>query len=134
MLAIFTKHKQFIFFLIVGGVGFLSDLSVFHLVRILLFDDLIIGRSISIFCAVLVTYFFHQHVTFKQNNSRFLYSFPRYIGSCAIMQGINFLIYTILILFFSVFASHPSLALAVGSVSVLALTFILSKIWIFNEK
>ncbi len=128
------KHWQIILFIIVGSLGFVTDIVVFNIVQIFFEFGFIISRIISIFFALLVTYFFHRRSTFKKQKNSFLYSFPRYILSCSMMQGVNFLIYIGLIIVFPFFEAYPSLALTVGSLSVMILTFIVSKKWIFNEK
>ena len=130
----FQKHEPAILFLIVGGIGFLVDLGVFNLLRLVLDSGYIVPRIGSIFVAVLVTYYLNRELTFKVQKNSFLYSFPRYVLASAAMQGLNFSMYCGLIYMNSFFYQYPSIALGLGSISVMVLSFIISKNWTFNEK
>ena len=130
----FQKHKSAILFLIIGGVGFLVDLGAFNLFRLILECAYVLPRIGSICLAVLVTYYLNREFTFKTQKNSFLYSFPRYVSSSAVMQGLNFFVYFSLIYMSAFFYQYPSVALGVGSVSVMVLSFLISKNWTFNEK
>lgn len=128
------KKKVFFLFITGAGIGFLTDISLFELLRRTFNSEPILTRTISLTLSLVVSYYFHRAFTFKEQENRVIYSFPRFISSCAVMQTINFLIFTGLIVFSRFFHDHAYLAIAIGSFSVMFLSFLIAKVWVFNEK
>jgi len=125
--------KQIMYFSAVGFVGFLIDAGgVFLLMRL---TDLspVLARIPSFACALLVMFALNRKFTFAEAlDPNIIKAFGKYLSANALSQALNFSIYTTLVLTFALLHEHPILAVSIASTSVMSLTFLLSKYWVFR--
>jgi putative flippase GtrA len=121
-------------FLIVGSGGFLVDGLIFsYLVEIGEWNPLS-ARVVSISFAVLCTWFAHRYWTFPTGRLRSplhqtaIYALVQLTG-----LFINYGIFAALIFSGSLWRTFPILAVAVGSLSAMVVTYLLSKTIAFAE-
>ena len=128
--------KQLFYFLIVGSIGFIIDAGgVFLLSHMLDFSPILI-RIPPFICAIFVTFYLNWKYTFSTASGAehigLAKAVVKYMSANAASQGLNFAIYTGLVMGFSIFYNAPYLAVTLGSLSVMFLSFALSKYWIFK--
>jgi putative flippase GtrA len=88
--------KKQVRYLISGGIGFISEYSIF-LVLYLLSHALILSNSISFICALLITFFLHKKWSFKGDHKlQTKKQFVLYV----ILATVNFILTNLLIVLF----------------------------------
>ena len=125
-------RRQFLWFLVVGTIGFIIDAGLTYALTSLLGFHPVAARIPAIMIAVLVTFLLNKYLTFQAQEQSFAKSFAAYIASNAAAQGFNFSIYSALVLLIPAFTANPVAAVAAGSISAMALSFTLSKYWVFK--
>lgn len=124
--------RQVFTFLIVGGIGFAVDAGITQALISLLHVPQLTARLPAIACAVLVTFFLNKHHTFGAKDLCLAKSFGKYAASTALSQSVNFAAYSLLVLSLE-FSQHLTfLAVGFGSICAAAVTFFLSKYWVFK--
>lgn len=88
-----NQDNSFFRFCIVGAIGFVVDLGLLQLVLSYGYSP-IEGRIVSILVALTVTWLLHRYFTFKQTDRRFIPQYSRYILVAVCGAGVNFVIYT----------------------------------------
>lgn len=125
--------RQLPLFLIIGGVGFVIDAGGVFLLVTLLGVEPLLGRVPGFCLAIVTTFLLHRFLTFKTDNLVPLFSaFVRYLAANAVSQGLNFGVYTVLVMHIAFFAALPIGAVFVGSAVAAILSFILFKTIVFK--
>ena len=117
-------------FAIVGALGFLVDASALTL-ALFLGADFFGGRVISFLCAVSATWYANRTFTFSSKDPRLFREWFRFLSANAVGGLANYSIYAVLVSTIPLFAAHPTLAVAVGSIVGLAINFTLSSKLVF---
>jgi putative flippase GtrA len=124
-----VKFRTFLTFAFVGGIGFVVDAGLLWVLTALYGVDSIVARIPSFLCAVTATWILNSWLTFRS----MIFSWLRWL-SYASANGlgflINFSIYALLSIYFSL---SPMLSVAIASIIALAVNFILSSKWVFNQ-
>lgn len=126
--------QQLLWFLIVGTIGFIVDAGITHILAKEIGFYPIIARVPAIAIAVIVTFLLNKIFTFKAGNQNWAKAFGAYITAQAASQAVNFMIYTLLIWSSAAMQNQPAIAVAIGSIAAMSLTFILSKFWVFKAR
>ena len=130
--------NQIFWFIFVGTIGFIVDAGILEFVVKYTDTGLFRGRVISFSIAVIVTWQLNRILTFKQEEvsvigvKKALLEFLKYLFSSSLSISINFGIYSFLIVSFVLCHDIPSLAVALGSVAAMFVTFFMSKYWVFK--
>jgi putative flippase GtrA len=130
--------NQIFWFIIAGTVGFIVDAGVLEFLVRYTDAGLFIGRIISFSIAVVVTWKLNRLFTFKQEAiavigvKKALSEFFKYLLSSSLSIAINFSIYTFSIFSFTLCREIPSLAVVLGSLGAMFVTFFMSKYWVFK--
>jgi putative flippase GtrA len=99
-------------FLVVGGLGLLTDLSVFTALEPLGHHSLLI-RLVSLAAATLVTWRLNRALTFDRSGRRQGEEAMRYAVVTSVAQGTSYAIFAALIL--TVLGAMPQAALVIGA-------------------
>jgi putative flippase GtrA len=125
--------RSFVAFLIAGGIGFVVDAIVLAILFRWLGADVYAARLVSFSAAVTTTWWFNRRWTFAPSRSRRTSrEYVRYFGISGIGFLINFSVYALCIQASPIMASHPELALAVGSVAGLLFNYFGSRSFVFS--
>ena len=126
--------QQLIWFLIVATIGFIVDASLTHILTKHAGFYPVFARIPAIALAVIATFFLNKILTFKSKGEDILKAFGAYVTAQGLSQALNFTVFSLLV-WFSPFMQHnPALAVAIGSVLAMGLTFVLSKFWVFKPQ
>lgn len=107
-------------FLAVGGLGLITDLSIFTAIPFHAQHPLIV-RLVSLACATFVTWRLNRALTFNASGRRQHNEAIRYASVTAVAQGTSFAIFTLLVL--SVLAWLPQAALISGAAAGAAIAY-----------
>jgi putative flippase GtrA len=99
-------------FLAVGGVGLLTDLSIFTLIAMQAFHPLSV-RAVSLAVATLVTWRLNRALTFDRSGRHQSDEALRYAGVTAVAQGTSYTIFAALVL--TLLSSLPQAAIVAGA-------------------
>jgi putative flippase GtrA len=116
----FAQNPRFQRFLLVGIAGFLADAAVLALMLRLGVDPFL-GRIVSIAVAMVLTWRLNRAFTFAPGPRSQVAEGSRYALVVAAASGINWLVYSALLLLLP--GTPPHLALAVGSVVALGFSY-----------
>ena len=128
-----SQREPFIRFAVVGTFGFLVDATALT-VALDHGAGLYLGRAISFLTAATTTWYLNRKITFESRDLRIFREWLRFLLANAVGGLANFVVYAALVAFVSVFAHHPILAVAAGSVTGLTLNYLLSKRIVFANK
>lgn len=120
-------------FSLVGGVGFVVDGGVLHLLVSMAGSDPLLARALSLPLAVWATWWLNRRFTFEADTPAWT-SFGRYVVVSLGGAGVNLCTYTALVLSSSVMASRPVLSLAIASVIALSFNYLGSKHYAFRQR
>ncbi|MEA3497578.1 MAG: GtrA family protein [Campylobacterota bacterium] len=121
--------KQFIFFGIVGTVGFIVDASVLlYLVHIENFG-IIFARVISFIVAVFTTWILNRYFTFSKHQKRDTKTkeYLKYLSIQTFGAGVNFLVFFGLIYLFESLKDILIIPLAIASIVAMFFNFFFIK-------
>lgn len=120
--------RRFLRFGVVGAIGFAVDAGVLQLLLALGWGP-VPARAVAIPIAVFATWMLNRTFTFPeaQQGPAFA-SFVRYAGVSAAGAGVNFAVYTALVMMLLA----PLAALALASVTAMALNYLGSKHYVFR--
>ncbi len=120
-------------FLIVGTIGFVVDagltqgLSAFGL-------HPLFARVPAIGIAIFVTFLFNRKYTFRAEHTPFACALRDYYAANILSQSFNYALYMIFVIGFPFFKTYPFLAVIIGSLAAMAVSFCLSKYWVFRAR
>ena len=109
----------------VGGVGFLVDAGLLHLLTAAAALDPASARVLSFLAAVTATWALNRSLTFADQASvRVVREWGRYFGVSAFGAGFNFIVYFAAIGFSAWFAERPVAALALASAAAMCVNYL----------
>lgn len=124
--------RQIVSFLTVGGLGFLVDAGITQALVSFAGVPQLSARVPAILIAVCLTFYFNKNHTFDAKDTCLAKSFGLYAISTVVAQSINFAAYTAAVMWVDMSHHFTFLAVAFGSVCGAAITFLLSKYWVFK--
>jgi putative flippase GtrA len=126
--------KQFLMFGAIGVVGFVADAGVLYMLLHSTHAGFYLGRLVSYLCAATVTWFLNRTITFRASGSGVPphHEWLRFLGANALGGLVNLGVYSLLVARVALFTATPVLAVAVGSLSGLAVNFVLTKAYVFR--
>lgn len=121
-------------FALVGALGFLVDAGVLSLATSLLGLNLYLGRALSFLAAVTFTWALNRRITFPHaRSSSRLGEWARFCAANSLGGAVNLGIYGLLVISTPLVRNHPTLGVAAGSLSGLAINFTLSHTFVFRK-
>jgi len=126
--------REFIFFIFVGGTGFVCDLIILQSLLYFVEMDSIKARLISFSIAITVTWILNRNITFKSTKgTNKATEWIKYAIANGLGGGINLLIYILLVSSEINYFSSPLIALSIASAVALIFNFFSNKIFVFNH-
>ena len=120
--------RELVRFGFVGSLGFVVDLTLLvGLVQLAGWHPLV-ARIVAMAVAVLCTWWLHRHWTFGTGRlhaplpQAFVYGTVQILG-----LAVNYSVFSMLVLSGGLWRSHPALAVVVGSLSAMGITYLLAK-------
>jgi putative flippase GtrA len=113
--------KRFGWFILAGSLGFLADAGMLALLLHISPLGPLTARLIAILFALLVTWSFNRVVTFGRSRFPLLLEGVRYSGVGLLAALLNYAVYAALLM--AVPVLHPLLALVVGSLAAMAVSW-----------
>ena len=128
-----SSLPSFVRFGLVGTVGFLVDGGLLQALVSLAGWGVISARIVSFPVAVFATWLINRRVTFpRANDSDAGLSFFRYAAVSVSGAGVNFIVYTALVLNAASMAALPILPLAIAAIAALAFNYLGNKHFAFR--
>jgi putative flippase GtrA len=125
--------SRFLRFSVVGGVGFVADAGVLQALISLAGWGPVEARAVAIPVAVFATWLLNRTVTFPESSGGpALRSLLRYAAVSAAGAGVNFLVFTLLVLASREMAAMPMVPLAIASIVALVVNYLGSKHFAFR--
>lgn len=130
--------KQVYWFIIVGTIGFIVDAFLLEIILRNFEIGMIFGRLLSFSVAVTVTWLLNRHYTFRQathehkNLKGLIQEFFMYLLASSASISINIGIYMLCVFSFEICYEKPFLAVGIGSIGAMVVTFLVSKYWVFK--
>jgi putative flippase GtrA len=132
---------QFLRFGIVGGIGFLVDAGLLHLMLVAGLGHYG-GRAVSFLAAVTTTWILNRSFTFRRETAGASQSAPApslrewlaYLGLMAIGGAVNYGTYAAAVELSELVRRRPELGVALGSIVGMAINFWSAKTMIFERK
>lgn len=128
--------RQFMLFGVGGGLAFLVDAVVLHLMARIWDADPYAVRLASFMCAVTVTWLFNRTFTFAAGRTRqpLLYEWGCYVVSQLGGFSVNYVVYAVLVWSFTLVRQWPVLGVAAGSVAGLTVNYLLARRYVFGRR
>ena len=125
--------QDYIFFGVVGAIGFLVDVAVLYL--LIGSIGLFYGRAVSFLAAVVVTWLLNRKLTFRHRNSRLESGreFTVYLTLMLIGGLVNYAVYAGLVVTIPPIIAHPFIAVAAGSLAGMLINFVTSRFFLFRH-
>jgi len=128
-----VAFRQFLLFGAVGTAGFVVDATVLLALTATTLVGPLAGRVASYLCAATFTWALNRVITFPDRAGRASPAqWARFLGANTVGALANFGIYTWLILEHPLLPGQPVVAVAIGSLSGLAINFTLSRSLVFQ--
>ena len=126
--------RDLVRFGIVGSLGFAIDLGILAALVHGAAWGPFAARAVAMAIAVLCTWLLHRYWTFAAGRTRSALPQSLLYGGVQLAGvSVNYGIFSVLVLMGGVWRSHPVLAAAVGSLSAMAISYVLSKKIAFAE-
>ncbi|MCY7369489.1 MAG: GtrA family protein [Polaromonas sp.] len=126
--------SRFVRFSLVGVVGFVVDAGLVQVLVSMAGWGPLWARAVALPAAVFATFLLNRHVTFSGSRGSALWpALLRYAAVSAGGASVNFLVYSALVLGFSVADAWLVLPLAVASGLALAVNYLGSKHFAFRQ-
>ncbi len=120
-------------FSLVGGIGFVVDGGLLQWLVSGFEWGPIAARAVSFPAAVLATWWLHRGFTFPEHGASLLRSLGRYLAVSLLGTGVNFGLYTGLVLAFAAMAAQPIVPFAIASMAALAFNYLGSRHFAFRR-
>lgn len=126
------KHRELVYFGLIGTAAFVVDATILHLVKDVF--GVYLGRVLSFSCAVFFTWILNRNLTFKQvvSDKPLFSEFAQYF---LVMLGggtVNYLSYVLLVISIDAVKQQPIWGVAVGSFTGFLVNFTCAKIFVFK--
>lgn len=123
---------RFLRFAAVGVVAAGVDMAAVELAVRMLGLDLYSARVLSYLCAATAAWWLNRRIAFAdRSSSNRLAEWARYLAANLLGGLINYGVYAVLVTVLPVFAAHPFLAVAVGSLAGMMANFAMSQRFVF---
>ena len=129
--------RRFAFFCVGGGLAFLVDAGVLHLLVGPVGLSPYTARLCSFISAVTTTWLFNRSFTFSTNQVRDLSpleEWARYVISQLGGFAVNYGVYAVMVWSLPLVRQLPVLGVAAGSVAGLLVNYMLAQRYVFTEK
>lgn len=128
-----NNPSRFLRFSVVGVVGFVVDAGVLQALVTLADWGPIAARLVSVPTAVFATWLLNRTITFPESHGGpILRSLVRYAAVSAAGAGVNFAVYSALVIASRSMATTPLVPLAIASVVALVVNYLGSKHFAFR--
>lgn len=129
--------RRFAFFCVGGGLAFLVDAGVLHLLVGPGGLDPYLARLCSFMSAVTTTWLFNRSFTFSPGRVRgwaLLHEWARYVPSQLGGFAVNYAVYAAMVWSLVLVRQWPVLGVAAGSVAGLLVNYVLAQRYVFIER
>lgn len=127
-------QRDLVRFGIVGSLGFVIDLGILAALVHGAHWSPFVARAVAMAIAIFCTWLLHRHWTFPSGRVRSPLPQSLLYGTIQIASvSVNYGIFSALVLTGGVWRSYPVLAATVGSLTAMAITYLLSKWVAFAE-
>lgn len=129
--------RRFIFYVVIGGIGFLVDALLLSLATYVFSVDPYTARALSFPPAVLITWLLNRHLVFystADSKKTKAYEYGRYFSVQTVGALINFTVYVVFLALWPTLKPWPVIALAAGSAVALLFNYFAAKCWVFKPK
>ena len=125
--------KQFLRFVLVGGVAFVVDAAIVQWLVVGMSLNPYLARGVGFLTAASLTWVLNRRYTFETKTQPSPREWGVYLGLMVMGGGVNYATYALLIASVAVVAEQPWLGVAAGSVAGLGVNFLTSR-WLFSKK
>jgi putative flippase GtrA len=127
--------RQFLSFLVVGGVGLVVDAGVFWIAHEHAHWTIFWSRVLSVIVAITTTWLLNRAITFRRYASaERAAEYIRYVISQALGLTVNLAVFTAALLLVPRLQEIPIVALLLGSAVALFVNFIAAKLFAFRAR
>lgn len=129
--------RRFVLFGFGGGLAFLVDAGVLHLLMAKWGLGPYLARLCSFMSAVTTTWLFNRSVTFATGQARgraLLREWVRYVASQLGGFGVNYAVYAAMVWSSMLVRQWPVLGVAAGSVAGLVVNYVLAQRYVFSKR
>lgn len=125
--------RQFIFFCIVGSIGFVVDAGSLYLLMYLFDWGPYLSRVFSFLLAATATWLLNRAYTFRPiEDTPIHHEWFKYVAYASVGGSINYAVYVLCLLFSEVAHAHPVLGVAAGSIAGLAFNFTATRYLVYR--
>lgn len=129
--------RRFALFCVGGGLAFLVDAGVLHLLMAQAGLGPYLARLCSFMSAVTATWLFNRSFTFasgRAGGTSLPHEWARYVVSQLGGFGVNYAVYAAMVWSSALVRQWPVLGVAAGSVAGLVVNYLLAQRYVFGEK
>ena len=125
-------RREVIGFLVVGGIAFFIDTGILQFLSYLGLDPYF-ARAISFTLALIFTWWMNRRHSFKVDTKPTWKEFFAYASSVSVGGAINWFVYILVLEFYLVGTSYPSLALVPATAISMCFNFLVMKLVVFRK-
>ncbi|KAF1689394.1 GtrA family protein [Pseudoxanthomonas taiwanensis] len=127
--------RSFLLFGVAGGIAFLVDAGVLHVLVSVLGADPYLARLVSFLCAVTTTWVFNRSITFSASarGIPLWQEWGRYLASQLGGFSVNYLVYAVLVATLAGVRQWPVIGVAAGSLAGLLVNYLLARRYVFRR-
>lgn len=127
---------QFVLFGVSGGMAFLVDAGVLHLLVGVWGLDPYAARLVSFLCAVTTTWLFNRTFTFAMSRGYegLLHEWARYVVFQTSGFAVNYLVYAALVWSLPQVRQWPVLGVAAGSAAGMVVNYFMASRYVFRRR
>jgi putative flippase GtrA len=128
-----ANSYRFLRFVLVGAVGFIVDAGLLQALISLAGWGPVEARAVAIPAAVFATWLLNRTITFPESHGGpVVSSLLRYAAVSAVGAGVNFIVFSILVLASHTMAAVPLVPLAIASIVALIVNYLGSRHFAFH--
>lgn len=125
-------RKQIVGFLIIGGIAFIIDAGILQGLVIVGVDPYV-ARLFSIFTAIVFTWWFNRKHSFQIDTKPNLKEFLKYFSTSAAGASINWVSYSVLIIYFIIDSNYLVVAAGIATCIAMVFNFLSMKYLVFKK-
>jgi len=129
-----SESRRILAFIVVGGLGFVTDALVLTLLVSVFDVNVYLARVLSFLPATLVTWLLNRSWAFRANAAPLDARQREYMKYFVVQTGgvlVNFAIFSLLVALLPALKQYPVIPLAVGSAFGLIVNYTGSRLWVF---
>ena len=123
--------RQFVRFSMVGVAGFLVDASLITLLTNYGGINPLLARLASFLAAATTTWWLNRRFTFAAKDTSLVRQWLRFMAAMSIGGGVNYAVFTCLVLMLPLVMRQPWTGVAAGSLAGLAVNYYTSRRYVF---